>query len=73
MFHVRGGTGAVPFILDVCQRLGIDAWDISEGQPLRAESGRQSQLGWESYREKVVGNQATVSRRSQWWSRGRSR
>lgn len=34
MYHARAGTGAVPFILDVFHRPGIDAWDINEGQPL---------------------------------------
>jgi hypothetical protein len=72
MFHVRGGEQAVPFILAVCERLGIEPWDIGEGRPLRADSGRDSQSKWEAYRDMVIAPpQVVPGSRDRWWMRRR--
>lgn len=54
-FHVRAGGASVPFVLEVCARLGIDAYDVSADEPLQESSGRESLARWEAYRDQVGG------------------
>lgn len=68
MFHARSGELVVPIILSLCEKLGIQALDISEGRRLTADVGRESQRRWEEYREGVLGAPSPPTSR-RWWRR----
>jgi hypothetical protein len=54
MFHVRGGEGGIPVILELARTLGFRLLDCSSGEFLADDASNAGFGEWQEYRNRIV-------------------
>lgn len=54
MFHVRGGDGGIPVMLEFAHTLGFRLLDCSTGEFLTGDARNAAFSQWQDYRDRIV-------------------